>query len=229
MKNSSRQRGTMHTIPPEHEKNVARFDEAAATWEEKPLRVALAAAIVAGLRSHISLQPSMRVLEYGCGTGMISRAISPLVHSVLAMDSSPGMLAVLREKTREEGVANISTVVRDLSREDPTAETFDLIVSGMAMHHIAALETVTDRLFSSLRPGGYLAVADLAPEDGSFHEENSGVAHFGIDPALLLGLFQRHGVRQAASREVHAVLKNGRRYPILLTWCQKNSAEEAGR
>ncbi|MGV1098847.1 class I SAM-dependent methyltransferase [Thiovibrio sp. JS02] len=211
----------MNNASPPPLETVARFDKAAASWEENPMRVALAAGITETLRENIPLTATMQVLEYGCGTGMISRAISPLVRSVTGVDTSSRMLAVFEEKAREEKCANITATHLDLSKQPGPGESFDLIISSMTLHHIVDIETVIKRFLACLRPGGYLAVADLAPEDGGFHDDNTGVAHYGIAPETLMNLYEQYGGIRPASRQAHLVQKKERCYPVLFTWCQK--------
>jgi len=205
-----------------HRDSISRFDKEASTWEEKPQRVALAGEITKALREHIRLDPAMHVLEYGCGTGMISRAISPQVKKITAMDTSPRMLDVLSQKAGEEKIGNITPVCLDLTQNPAPENRFDLVVSSMTLHHVADTATIIQRFFDCLLPGGWLAVADLAPEDGSFHgDDDSGVAHHGIDPEQIMSLCKKNGGFDPKSIQVTSVEKNGRSFPVLLTWCEK--------
>ena len=207
--------------------NVKRFDDAAADWEEKPQRVALARKVAEAIQQAIPLASTMQVLEYGCGTGLVSRALSPHVRKIIAVDTSPRMLEVLRQKAGEEKISNIETLAHDLTRNPLPEQDFDLVMSSMTLHHIPDLETLLHRFFAALKPGGYLAIADLVTEDGSFHEDNSGVAHHGINPEALRDILQKNGGLDIGVQEIHAMEKqqgNGgkqRRYPVFLAWCRK--------
>ena len=53
---------------------------------------------------------------------------------------------------------------------DYKAGKFDLIFTQMVLHHVSDIETIINRLSQLLNPGGYLAVADLYEEDGSFYD-----------------------------------------------------------
>lgn len=207
--------------------NVKRFDDAAASWEDEPQRVALARRVAETIRQAIPLAPTLRVLEYGCGTGLLSRALSPSVKKILAVDTSPRMLEVLCRKAAEEGIDNIETLVHDLTRQPMAAKDFDLIMSSMTLHHISDIEALLPRFLATLKPGGYLAVADLLTEDGSFHEDSSGVAHHGIDPEAIRAILAKNGGRDIVAQEIHVIEKPRgkeappRRYPVFLAWCRK--------
>lgn len=207
--------------------NVKRFDDAAADWEEKPQRVALARRVAEAIEQVIPLACSMRVLEYGCGTGLISRALSPRVAKIIAVDTSPRMLEVLRQKAREEKIYNLETLVHDLTVNSLPEQGFDLVMSSMTLHHIPDFAALVHRFFAILKPGGYLALADLVTEDGSFHDDQRGVAHHGINPQAVLAILQENGGLDFGVREIHTIVKNQenkgqpRRYPVFLAWCRK--------
>ncbi len=213
---------------PEHlsADNVKRFDDAAADWEEKPQRVTLARKVAEAIQRAIPLAGAMQVLEYGCGTGLVSRALSPHVATILAVDTSPQMLEVLRQKARNEKIGNIETLAHDLTRQPLPGKDFDLVMSSMTLHHIPDVEALLTQFFAALKPGGYLAVADLVTEDGSFHEDNSGVAHYGISPEEIRAILAKNGGLDIAVQEIHTIEKpqeSGakRGYPVFLAWCRK--------
>lgn len=218
------------TSTPDHipADNVQRFDDAAAGWEEKPQRVALARGVAAAIRQAIPLADTMHVLEYGCGTGLVSRILSPHVEKILAVDTSPRMLEVLRQKVGEEKIGNIEPLVHDLTRDPLPAESFDLVMSSMTLHHIPDVEGLLHQLCAALKPGGYLAVADLVTEDGSFHDDNRGVAHQGIDPETVRAILAKNGGRDIVVQEIYTIEKKQehdatvRRYPVFLARCRKD-------
>ncbi|MCX5864714.1 MAG: class I SAM-dependent methyltransferase [Deltaproteobacteria bacterium] len=213
---------------PEHllADNVKRFDDAAADWEEKPQRVALARKVAEAIQRAIPLVSTMQILEYGCGTGIVSRALSPYVATILAVDTSPQMLEVLRQKARDEKISNIKTLAHDLTMQPLPGKNFDLVMSSMTLHHIPDVEALLTQFFAALKPGGYLAVADLVTEDGSFHDDNSGVAHYGINPEEIRAILAKNGGLDIAVQEIHTIEKpqesgDKRGYPVFLAWCRK--------
>jgi tRNA (cmo5U34)-methyltransferase len=75
------------------------FDQAAATWDDKPVRVALMKSVAGAIVRQDQPTSAMDMLDYGCGTGLVSFFLAPHVGTVTAADSSDGMLAVLRKKS----------------------------------------------------------------------------------------------------------------------------------
>ena len=62
----------------------------------------------------------------------------------------------------------------------------DLVVSSMVLHHLPDVAAAFRRLRACLSVGGWIAVADLDAEDGSFHSDRTGVFHNGFDRQTVL-------------------------------------------
>lgn len=205
----------------------SRFDQAAATWDEQPVRIALAKAIAQTIRTQVPISPTMTALDYGCGTGLVTLALQPHVQRIIGVDSSPGMLAKLQEKMQALGITNVETLLLDLATQpSPSDLRADLIVSAMALHHIADLPHLLQTLTGLLTPGGYLALADLDAEDGSFHTDMSGVHHLGIDRAWLMAQLRALGYQEVSATTAHVVERpdaagTPRRYPVFLVSGQR--------
>lgn len=205
--------------------NKENFDKAAATWDENPHRMKLTEAIVNAIKTKVSLDKKMRVLEYGCGTGNISFALAGDVCEIVAADTSSGMIETLKGKLAANPDVKITPVL--LLGENGLAEfgNFDLICTGMVMHHVEDIDS-TLRLFASLlNPGGVVAIADLYAEDGSFHADMK-VPHNGFDPDDLTGKMQAAGfenIRLDGAYIMPRPQEDGsiRNYPIFLARGEK--------
>lgn len=197
------------------------FDQAAAAWDQKQRRVELAGAISAAIAARVPLSSQMHALEYGCGTGLVGLALAPLLASLTAVDTSSGMLEVLARKIDEEKITNVSPLRLDLVSEELDSH-YDLIFSAMTLHHIKEFERLLVTMCGHLYEGGFLALADLNAEDGSFHDAGAeGVMHHGFHPEELAGILTGQGLEQVEFQEVHAIRKPGengdeRVYPVFL-------------
>lgn len=198
------------------------FDEKAVTWDEKPERLDLAKAIAGAVSNQVGLSRNMSAFEYGCGTGLLGFLLASQVGSLVMADTSSGMLAVADEKIGKAGAGNIKTMCLDLSGEEGTDLKFDLVFTQMAFHHITNYLVVAERLFGMLNPGGWICIADLEPEDGSFHDEDSDV-HNGIDPERLDRLIRGLGGIHGRIVRAHSIPKNGREYAVFLYTAQKGA------
>ena len=191
------------------------FDERAAAWDQNPSRRALTAAIADTLQALVPFQPGMRLLEYGCGTAALSLRLAGRVGGIVAADASAGMLEQARKNIVAAGNGNIRLLRLDLTRDPPPGERYDGIVSAMTLHHIEDAPALLRRLADLLAPGGFLAIADLCLEDGSFHADGV-VPHYGFDPAGLAAVLTEMGLANPRWRIAHRLNRNGRDYPVFL-------------
>lgn len=113
-------------------------------------------------RRALGAQPADRLLEAGCGTGRMTRLLSPSVQELVAMDFSFESLRVNRRKLQAAGAANVHLVQADLCRLPFAASTFDRIVSSQVLEHVPgpdARAAAVAGLARVLRPGGTLALS----------------------------------------------------------------------
>lgn len=207
------------------------FNEAAATWDSEPRRVALARAIGETIVREAKPNHSMDVLDYGCGTGLLSLFLLPYVRSVTGADNSPGMLEVLRGKIAQSAVAGMRAIALDLERDPVPAERFHMIVVGMAMHHVAQVEQVLRAFWRLLLPGGTVCIADLDTEPGSFHAPlvADRVHHHGFDREVLKHQLSTAGFTQ--TRDTTAItftkpVADGREeeFSVFLIWAKRSAS-----
>ena len=195
------------------------FTEKAAEWDGRPLVQQLSSAISAAIISELDLKPSLQVMDFGAGTGLICCQLAPLVGSITAIDISPAMLEKLSEKAEFHG--QVSTLCQNII-DTPLDRTFDLIVSAMAVHHVESTRTLIQRFSSNLVTGGHVALADLDAEDGSFHPEGiEGVFHDGFERKALKSLLEAEGFVDVRFRTAITVEKDDKHYPIFLVVATK--------
>ena len=102
--------------------------------------------------------PCRHALEIGCGTGMFARLLAQKAEHVLALDLSPQMISMARE--RSEQFTNIDFQVADVQSLEFSPRQFDCIVSIATLHHIS-MEEILTKLKAALAPNGTLIVLDL--------------------------------------------------------------------
>jgi SAM-dependent methyltransferase len=103
-------------------------------------------------------------LDIGCGTGSFSRLLAQRSERVVALDLSPRMIEVARERSAD--TPNIEFEVADVTRRDFPPEAFDCVASIATLHHLPLDETLA-KVKRTLRPGGVLAALDLYEAAGA--------------------------------------------------------------
>src|SRR2546423_4626655 len=98
------------------------------------------------------------VLEVGCGTGGFARRLAERSERVLALDLSPEMIRIARERSAQ--FTNIDFQLADISDRPLPAYSFDCIATISTLHHVP-IEEILLKMKAALKPGGVLLVLDL--------------------------------------------------------------------
>jgi len=185
------------------------FDEHANTWDDLPRRVELAKSVVKHSLKY--LNPEFRVLEFGCGTGLVGLNLFPYIKELTGIDTSEKMVEKFNEKAKRFNL-NAKGYVKDIFETD---ETFDLAISSMTIHHIKDIGNLSKKLSKITKRA---IIADLVKEDGSFHTRgNEGVWHFGFDKEELKEAFKDWKMEY---KIIHTVKKH-KDFPIFLAYLER--------
>lgn len=196
------------------------FDAAALNWDELPRRVKLASEIAAAITAQIPLSKQWDALDFGCGTGLVTLQLAPSLRSIIGIDSSAGMIDRLKTKIEQSGFSNVTTQLCDLGKGELPSGKYHLITSSMTMHHIAEIVPLLRILKTLLHPGGWIALADLAAEGGSFHEDHSGVFHHGFSAEEFTDMLKCAGFSSISVTTASKTVKGEQTFPVLLATAQ---------
>lgn len=196
------------------------FDAKANDWDDQPFRRERAQAVAAAIRREVPLTKQMTALEYGCGTGLLSFCLQPDLKHITLADSSAGMLAVLAGKIAASGLDNLNPLKLDLVTDPLPAERYSLIYTLMTLHHIRETDLILRSFFTLLGRPGWLCIADLEKEDGSFHDPGFD-GHHGFDRAALAAQLEQAGFTSVRFSACYEVPKRGRHYPLFLAVAEK--------
>jgi predicted TPR repeat methyltransferase len=102
-----------------------------------------------------------RVMDFGCGTGLLSEKLSPLVSEIVSIDSSRKMIEQLEEKN----LLNVWALSADMERSGPDSfpilqENFDLILACSVFSFLPDYPKTLSILANMLTPGGILVQWD---------------------------------------------------------------------
>ncbi len=129
-------------------------------------------------------QPCENALDVGCGTGSFARALALRAKHVQAIDLSPGMVRVARDRSVQH--PNVEFLVGDFLSLELPANHFDCIAAIAVLHHMP-WERAVRRARDLLREGGRLLIIDLVKDDGLADHLLTGVAWALRIPERVLG------------------------------------------
>ncbi len=190
------------------------FAHKSKSWDMNSRRVKNAQSIARTIVENISLTPDMHLLDLGAGTGLLSFFLAQKVARITALDNSPSMLEVFREKASE--FACPTDVIEGDIMHIKNDSLYDGIVSSMTIHHIEDIPVLLHKLYTMLKPGGFIALADLESEDGSFHSDNTGVFHYGFDTQNLAKQATQAGFTDVATYHASTIEKPHRNFEVFV-------------
>jgi ubiquinone/menaquinone biosynthesis C-methylase UbiE len=129
-------------------------------------------------------------LDIGCGTGVFSRLLAGRSDQVVALDLSPQMIKLAKERSNE--YSNIDFQVADVMAWEFPVERFDCIVSIATLHHLP-FETMLAKMKRALKINGVLIVLDLFQSEGW---RNMGTDVFAVPANIMLKLIHLGRLRE---------------------------------
>jgi len=193
------------------------FDTRAKSWDLKERRVVNAKAIAKAIEQKIAFNKSMHIADFGVGTGLLGSFLAKNVAKITGIDNSKAMLKEFLEK---DFACKQEIYEVDANKEELEGD-FDGIISSMTLHHIKDIEKLFDNFYKILKEGGFIALADLVQEDGSFHSDNSGVYHFGFAKDDIIKIAQKSGFRDISFDVVHTISKPHKDFDVFLLTAKK--------
>jgi ubiquinone/menaquinone biosynthesis C-methylase UbiE len=187
------------------------FEKAAVVWDKDPGRVQMAQTIADAMITALKPKGNELVMDYGTGTGNIALRILPHVHRIIAVDSSKGMLDVLKEKLSRDRISTVEIREWSIGQDPALLPHFNIIVSSMTMHHVRDSAGAAHAFYLMLLPGGSIAIADLDLDNGEFHETPGIAEHDGIDRKYLQQVFEQAGFVSVRFHEAATIQKTSSR------------------
>jgi len=197
---------------------MSHFDKRAQSWDNGDIRVNGASVIAKAIEKKITLTKEMKIIDFGVGTGLLGFEIAKSVKKVYGVDTSVKMLEKLKEKN--SNTLNIKAIHQDIL-EEPLKDTYDGLVSSMTLHHIKELKSFFSTIYKNLNTEGFLAIADLEKEDGTFHSDNSGVYHFGFDKEELCKIVKECGFKNIYFENINTINKPQKDFGVFLLTATK--------
>jgi tRNA (cmo5U34)-methyltransferase len=204
---------------------MSEFDDKAKQWDQNQMHLERTKAVALAMLKHIPVDASMMALEFGAGTGLLSFFLKDMFAGITLMDTSREMLNMAEAKLAAGDHQKIKTLFFDLEKSVYTGEKFDIIFTQMVLHHIKEVVPILIKFNRMLKPGGYIAIADLKTEDGSFHDPGVEV-HHGFDPEALSNDLTSCGFEHAFCEECFVISRDtsegiSRKYPVFLLTANK--------
>jgi predicted TPR repeat methyltransferase len=182
------------------------FDGMAPTFEQKlrNLGYRIPEALAGKVLPLLQRKRPARVLDLGCGTGLMGAALAPAGASITGIDLSAEMLARAAERG---GYAQLvkSDLVGYL--REAGAATFDAVLATDVFVYIGDLEPVFEGAARALAPGGLFAFSVEALEAGDFALRPNG--RYVHAASYLRAIAARHGLSEQSFERIRVRVEYG--------------------
>ncbi|KAG8954707.1 hypothetical protein FRC04_011140 [Tulasnella sp. 424] len=158
---------TNETIADKNRAHWNNFAENYETSDPAGIKIAEDAADVM-LKKYPFEESSTTVLDFACGTGIVSRRLAPYCLSITGADISENMIELYNkfaqdtpDKDKMEGyVFDLLSPAQSSEEKSLKGMLFDVIVCAQAYHHFEDVTDATKKLASYLKPSGSLFIVD---------------------------------------------------------------------
>lgn len=160
---------------------TSKQNEAWAEERSKAVAAAIRATVPRGLSG----------MDYGCGPGHVGLRLADHFATLALIDADPHVVEELAEKVA--GRPSLRTHELDLTRQ-PSIEQVDCVFASMSFHHVRHTTALLDGIANTIRPGGWLVIADFDTDQGQLHSAEPGFdGHHGFDRSTLAAEVAAHG------------------------------------
>ena len=143
------------------------------------------------LKAQISLfsklmVPFEKAVDIGCGEGGdLSLMLANRCQNVFSLDYDPKVISGLQRILKKKGIANVTPKVADMLSTGLPDNFADLVLMSQVLHHAQDPRLALKEAIRILKPGGTLALLDLAQHKEESFRETHGHIWLGFDRAQL--------------------------------------------
>ena len=210
----TQQRYTEENEKMDHNETIRQeFAKQASGFGEKGLTLS-SQEYLAWMVKKLPLQDDFRVLDVAAGTAHLSCAIAPHVQHVVAFDMTPEMLDEARHAIATKGLQNVRCEEGDAEQLPYEDNTFDLVVSRLALHHFAAPQAQLGEMVRVCKPGHMVGTIDLlSPDDEALRERYNHLERLR-DPSHTTALTRTQATRSMEEVGLSMTLVDTRDIPV---------------
>ena len=117
--------------------------------------------VVTRISEAVGAAGSGAILDLACGPGVVTAALAGGTRNITAFDATPAMLDKARQRCEKAGFTHVQYQQGDAEALPFAENTFDVVVTRLAVHHFAHPDRVLAGVLRVLRPGGRLVLVDV--------------------------------------------------------------------
>lgn len=151
----------------------------------------------------LRLMPAMGIADLGAGEGTFSQLLAQRAQRVIAVDNSEKMVDFGASLAREHGLSNLEFRLGDMEAVPIEGGQMDLAFFSQSLHHAPHPERAVAEAWRILKPGGRIAVLDLARHQFEEAREMYADVWLGFSEVELRRYLKRADFRNVQTAIVH--------------------------
>jgi len=151
----------------------------------------------------LKLMPPMVIADLGAGEGAFSLLLAQRAKQVIAVDTSARMVEVGRQQAKRQGVKNVDYRLGDMEEVPIDDAAVDLVFFSQSLHHALHPERAVAEAWRILKPGGRIAILDLAKHRFEEARELYADEWLGFSEVELESAMEKAGFRGIEISVVH--------------------------
>ncbi|KAM0415724.1 hypothetical protein ACHAPT_013309 [Fusarium lateritium] len=184
--------------------NQAYFNKIAGEYDQRnAAAIAQLERDIGQKAAFIGVKQGARLLDYACGTGMLSRVLAQYTSETIGIDLSEDMVGVYNAQAKSQGLSrqayrgNLADPSESSAPgfSDAKFFNFDIAGVGLGFHHFDKPELAAKRLSERLKTGGVFFIIDfVAHEMDPKLAAGRGVTHHGFTEEQIKTMFEEAGL-----------------------------------
>ena len=139
---------------------IDHFDQRSSEWSSLYSKPVFQQRLRLFIKSIEGLTPAPKnVLDFGCGSGVISCELAKRGYQVTGVDAAPGMVQSASASALNQGIANIEFKTADPAGEGLPEAHYDAVICSSVLEYVPDDDLLVSNLLRTITPGGTLLIS----------------------------------------------------------------------